>query len=186
MRDDSEPPEPTVISKTQRKREMHELQALGERLVELNKGQVEALKLPEDLHEAVNEAHAITRHEARRRHMQFIGRLMRGVDPEPIREQLRIWDGQSTSHTAFLHRVERWRDRLIEDEQATQEFSAELGARGAKVNWQALRKQAHEARLEREQKRPPKHFRELFKQIRELLEPESPAATAQDMESDDE
>ena len=77
------------VSKTRRKQEMHELQALGERLVELNNRQLQALALPEDLHEAVMDSRAITKHEARRRHLQFIGRLMRSVDAEPIREKLK-------------------------------------------------------------------------------------------------
>jgi ribosome-associated protein len=166
MQDD----QPTEISKTRRKREMHELQELGQRLVDLNKSQVAALDLPEDLREAVADAQIITKHEARRRHMQYIGRLMRSVDPEPIREKLREWDGQSSAHTALLHRVERWRDRLIEDENGAQEFARELGARGAQVNWQALRTQAREARLEREQNRPPRHYRELFRSVRALME----------------
>ena len=68
-------------SKTQRKRAMHELQALGRRLVELNSEQLAAVALPEDLREAVEQARRITRHEARRRQLQYIGRLMRAVDP---------------------------------------------------------------------------------------------------------
>ncbi len=179
MQDDDLPPSGT--SKTRRKKDMHELQALGERLVTLNREQIEALDIPEALREAVEESHSITKHEARRRHMQFIGRLMRDVDPEPIREKLREWDGQSTEHTALLHRAERWRDRIIEDERAVQEFAAELGPRGAQVNWQALRTQAKEARREREANRPPKHYRELFRDIRALLEAR-PGKTGDDTE----
>jgi ribosome-associated protein len=158
------------ISKTRRKRDMHALQELGERLAGLNRAQVESLDLPEDLRDALLEAPTLTKHEARRRHMQYIGRLMRAVDPEPLRERLRQWDGQSSAHTALLHRVERWRDRLVEDENAAQELAQELGARGAQVNWQALRTQSREARLERQQNRPPKHYRELFRLIRDAME----------------
>jgi ribosome-associated protein len=171
MQDDSQDQPPSGISKTRRKRDMHELQALGERLVELRKDQLATLDLPEKLLDAVKDAHVITRHEARRRHLQFIGRLMRDVDPEPIREKLREWDGQSSGQTALLHRAERWRDRLIEEDQAVPAFAAELGARGAQVNWQALRTQVREAKKEREENRPPRHYRELFRQVRELLEP---------------
>src|SRR5882672_11328417 len=93
-------------SKTELKRVMHELQALGERLIGLN---------PEQ-HEAVEQARRITKHEARRRQLQYIGRLMRDVDPEPIREKLRAWDGVSIEETARLHRIERWREKLLEDD----------------------------------------------------------------------
>ena len=163
--------DPDVISKTRRKREMHELQALGQRLVELNKTQLNSLVLPEELRDAVADAAIITRHEARRRHMQYIGRLMRSVDPEPIRAKIAEWDGQSGAHTALLHRAERWRDQMLENDKAIQEFALELGARSSQVNWQALRNEIREAKRERELSKPPKHYRELFKQIRALMEP---------------
>ena len=177
-----------VVSKTRRKKEMHELQALGQRLVELNKTRLSELTLSDELRQAVIDAHTIPKHEARRRHMQYIGRLMRSVDPTQIRAKMLEWDGQSGAHTAALHRAERWRDRFMEDENvapALQEFALELGARGAQVNWQALRNEVREARREREQARPPKHFRELFKQIRALMAPEEPRAGADAHAADD-
>jgi len=164
--------DPDVISKTRRKREMHELQELGQRLVELSKSQLNSLVLPEELRDAVTDAAIINRHEARRRHMQYIGRLMRNVDPEPIRAKLAEWDGQSGAHTALLHRAERWRDQFLENDKALQEFALELGARSAQVNWQALRNEVREARRERELGKPLKHYRELFRQIRALMNPD--------------
>lgn len=177
-----------VVSKTRRKREMHELQALGQRLVDLNKSQLASLSLPDPLRQAVIDAHTIPKHEARRRHMQYIGRLMRSVDPTQIRAKFQEWDGQSGAHTAALHRAERWRDRFMEDENVAptlQEFALELGARGAQVNWQALRNEVREARREREQARPPRHFRELFRQIRALMAPEEPQAATDQSAGDD-
>src|ERR1700704_6058856 len=103
-------------SKTERKRVMHELQALGERLIGLNSEQLATIALPENLHEAVEQARRITKHEARRRQLQYIGRLMRNVDPEPIREKLKVWDGVSIEETVRLHRIERWREKLLEDD----------------------------------------------------------------------
>src|SRR5258706_5459361 len=102
-------------SKTELKRVMHELQALGERLIGLNPEQLAAIALPENLYEAVEQARRITKHEARRRQLQYIGRLMRDVDPEPIREKLKVWDGVSIEETARVHRIERWREKLLED-----------------------------------------------------------------------
>src|SRR5260221_11025547 len=95
-------------SKTERKRAMHELQALGERLVGLNQEQLAAIALPENLHEAVEQARRITKHEARRRQLQYIGRLMGAVDPEPIPQKLKVWDGVSTDKTATVHRIQAW------------------------------------------------------------------------------
>src|SRR5204863_6247100 len=97
---------------------MHELQALGARLVELNSEQLVAVGLPEHLREAVEFARRTTKHEARRRQLQYIGRLMRAVDPEPIREKLKVWDGVSAEETARVHRIERWREKLLENDGA--------------------------------------------------------------------
>ena len=76
-------------SKTRRKAEMHALQDLGEAMVRLPADRLAALGLPERLFDAIREARNITRWEARRRQMQFIGRLMRDVDPLPIQERPR-------------------------------------------------------------------------------------------------
>src|SRR5258706_7534973 len=87
-------------SKTELKRVMHELQALGERLIGLNPEQLAAIALPENLYEAVEQARRITKHEARRRQLQYIGRLLRHVDPEPILEELHVSDGGSILENA--------------------------------------------------------------------------------------
>jgi ribosome-associated protein len=152
-------------SKTQRKREMHELQSLGERLVELNPEQLAAIALPEDLRDAIDAARRITRREARRRQLQYIGRLMRTVDPEPIREKLKVWHGLSAEHTAHMHRVERWRGRLMEEELAMREFAqAYVGA-----DTQRLRALVRKAREERDAGRPPHGYRELFRALRDIM-----------------
>lgn len=153
-------------SKTQRKRQMHELQALGERLVALNGQQLDAIGLPEDLRAAVGEASRITRHEARRRHMQYIGRLMREVDPEPIREKLAVWDGVSREHGAKLRLAERWRERLLEDEAALAEFVREH----PDADSQRLRSLVRAAVAERDAERAPRSYRELFRLLREILQ----------------
>ena len=159
---DEEKPKP---SKTQRKRAMHELQALGRRLVELNSEQLAAVALPEDLREAVEQARRITRHEARRRQLQYIGRLMRSVDPEAIREKLKAWDGVSTGETARLHRIERWRERLIEDDGA---LGALAGAHPG-IDTQRLRALVRNTREERNAGRPPHAYRELFRALRDII-----------------
>lgn len=158
-------------SKTRRKREMHELQALGERLVELNAEQLDAVALPERLHRAVRDAGRITRHEARRRQLQFIGRLMRDVDPEPIRERLKVWDGLSAGHRARLHLIERWRERLLEEEDAL----GELARIHAGIDAGQLRSLIRRAREERDAGRTPRLYRELFRVLREIFAADRPA-----------
>jgi ribosome-associated protein len=157
-------------SKTRRKKDMHALQSLGESLVELSALQLAQVEMPEELRDAVVEARRITGHEARRRQLQFIGRLMRDVDPAPIRARLDEWRGQSREATAQLHAVERWRDRLIADDDALTEFARAHPA----ADLQALRAAIRETRRERAAERPPKHFRELFRLLREAMQASPP------------
>ncbi len=160
MQDEEKP------SKTERKRAMHELQTLGERLVGLNPEQLAAIALPEDLQDAVEHARRITKHEARRRQLQYIGRLMRAVDPEPIREKLKVWDGVSTEETARVHRIERWREKLLEDDAVVDELvRAHPG-----IDTRHLRALARKAREERAAGSSPRTYRELFRALRDIVE----------------
>jgi ribosome-associated protein len=150
-------------SKTERKREVRALQALGERLVALSAEQLAAVPLPEALREAVLEAKRIRSREGHRRQLQYIGKLMREVDPEPIRAQFERWDGQSREATAAHHRIERWRLRLLDDDGAFTEFAREH----PQADLQRLRACVREARKERLAGAEPRHFRDLFRLIRE-------------------
>jgi len=155
------------ISKTRRKRAAHDLQSLGERLVGLSRDALASLELPEALHEAVVEAQAITRHEARRRQMQYIGRLMRDIDPSAIRERLAEREGTSAAAIARHHELERWRKRLMEEEAAFTEFAAAHPG----CDLQQLRTLVRNAHREAELGRPPRSWRELFRLLRDALEP---------------
>lgn len=152
-------------SKTQRKLAMHGLQALGERLLELNPEQLGAIALPDNLREAVQAARRITKHEARRRQLQYIGRLMRTIDPEPVRERLKAWDGVSNEETARLHRIEGWRDRLLEHDDAL----GELAAAHPGIDTQRLRALVRNAREERSAGRPARAYREVFRVLRDII-----------------
>jgi ribosome-associated protein len=156
------------VSKTKRKQQMHELQALGAALLELPPAQLDALGLDDGLAQALREAHAITSHEARRRQVQYIGRLMRELDPEPIRAALAEVAGSSAAARARHKRLEQWRARLIEDDTALTEFAREAAPGRAEL--QALRALIRNARREIEENRPPRAQRELFRLLRESLE----------------
>lgn len=152
-------------SKTQRKKEMTALQALGTRLVRLNAAQLAQLPLPDRLREAIEAAQRITAHEAHRRQLQYIGKLMRQVEPEPIERALDDLTGDSRAAVALMHHCERWRDRLLDDDAALTEL---LRAQPA-VDVQALRAMIRAARRERDGQLPPKHARELYRLLHELL-----------------
>jgi ribosome-associated protein len=156
-------------SKTQRKKSVQALQSLGERLAELNANQLAALGLPEDLREALVDARKMKSHEARRRQLQYIGRLMREVDPAPIREKLAEWDGRSREHAAREHAIARWRDRIMEGDEALTEMAAQYPG----LDMQRIRLLVRNARAEREAARPPRNYRELYRALREALASET-------------
>ena len=160
------------LSKTRRKQEMHGLQDIGEQLVALNRAQLDQLGLPESLLDAVLVAKRLNRHEAVRRQMQYIGKIMRTVDAAPIKAKLDEWNGVGREQAARLHLIERWRARLIEDEAAISELV--LAYPGADV--QHLRLLARNARKEHAANRPPKSSRALFRELRELIAGEQGAS----------
>ena len=152
-------------SKTQRKKEMHELQDLGAALVELTEEQLASIELPERLLDAVKDARRMTKFEAKRRQMQYIGKLMRDIDPAPIRARLETWRSASRAHTARLHSVERWRARLLEDKDAL----AELVREHPHADAAKLELLITNAQREREAGRAPASYRALFKLLNDIL-----------------
>ncbi|CAN7212198.1 MULTISPECIES: ribosome biogenesis factor YjgA [unclassified Variovorax] len=110
-----------AASRTDLKRESTELQALGEALLTLRAGLLDKLDLGEKLKDAIEEAKRITNFEGKRRQMQFIGKLMRGLDAatlDAVRSALDEQNRGPAQETAILHDAERWRDRLIADDDA--------------------------------------------------------------------
>ncbi len=159
------PDDDLPLSKTKRKQAMEELQALGEELVALAADQVKRIDIPDDLRSAIVEAQRMTKHdEARRRQMQYIGKLMRSVDIEPIRAALALVRGESAGETAKLHRLERLRADFLADEKAVHE----IAQRYPGVDLQHLRSLRRAALKEQEQNKPPRSYRALFQRLKEL------------------
>jgi ribosome-associated protein len=152
-------------SKSQRKRDMHALQALGVDLAALPATRLAALDLPEPLREAFTQLPRITRHEARRRHLQLIGKLMRSVDPEPLQRALDEAHGSSRTAVALLHRCEKLRDALLADDAALTTLLAEHPGADA----QRLRALIRAARREQAAGQPPRQTRELYRSLNALL-----------------
>jgi len=157
--------EPVLPSKTQRKAQMEELQTLGEELVALSVDRVRKIDIPETLRDAVREAQRMTRpDEAKRRQMQYIGKLMRNVDVEPIRAALALVRGESASETAKLHRLERLRSEFLADEKVL----GDIVSRHPSVDVQQLRALRRAALKESEQNKAPRSARALFQLLKEL------------------
>ncbi|MDD5058516.1 MAG: ribosome biogenesis factor YjgA [Sideroxydans sp.] len=164
MRDPSDPEE-LPPSKTKIKKQMLELQDLGKTLTELSKEKLRDLNLDENLLEAILEYKRMTKFGALNRQLQYIGRLMREVDPAPIQAKLDAWNGTSRQHTAWLHQVESLRDRLLEQPDALTELLAEHPEADA----QHLRTLIRNALKEKELAKPPKSYRELFQVLRDVI-----------------
>ena len=160
MQDSAVPP----VSKTKRKKEMHELQALGVALVELPESQLAAMQIADELREAVLEAKRIKSHEGKRRQLQYVGRLMREVDPAPIRAQLDALTGHSAQEAARHRRLEALREKLLANDEALTSYVAEH----AGADLQALRTLIRNARREQKEGRAPRAYRELFRLLKSL------------------
>ncbi len=150
-------------SKTRIKKQMHELRDLGKELTELGKDQIAQLDIPETLREALREMKNINKFGAQRRQIQYIGKLMREVDPAPIIARLDAWKGKSQQHVAYIHQLERWRDRLMESDDAL----TELLAAHPEADAQRLRTLIRNAH--NEMQKSPRNYREIFQVLREII-----------------
>lgn len=153
-------------SKTQLKKASHELQALGEALVELPASRIERLELPEILLTALQEYRQTRSHEGRRRQMQYIGKLMRRVDPEPIREAVAEAQLGSARETLALHKLERTRAELLDSDEALTRWLEDHPG----VNVQQMRSLIRAARKDASaspEQRQGRAYRELFQMIKQ-------------------
>lgn len=164
----------TEASKTDLKRESTELQKLGEALLTLRADLFEPLGLSEKLRDALAEARRITNFEGRRRQMQFIGKLMRLLEPEVLEQIRQALDEQhngSAQENLALHQAEQWRDRLIADEDA---FGQWMGA-FADTDSQQLRALIRQARKDAKPEKPGealrhgRAYRDIFQIVRQHL-----------------
>jgi ribosome-associated protein len=153
-------------SKSARKREAEERQELGEALIDLPDAALDALHLPESLRDAVRDARRFTSHGARLRQRQYIGKLMRKIDVEPIRRALVARQQQHRIEARRFKRVEQWRERLIrEPGVAVPELLTELPGADA----ERLHSLAAAARRDAHAGAAPRAARALFEYLRELF-----------------
>ena len=167
---------PERPSKSQKKRDAHALQALGKELVALSAEQLKRIDMPDNLRIAIAEAQRTRSHEGLRRQMQYVGKVMRGVDTGPLTEALDVIRGLSAAAVAREHMLERMRERLMADEQVLGDITAQWP--GADLT--RLRTLRRNAQREREQNKPPRAFREIFRELRQL----DNAARGEDAEHD--
>ena len=156
--------EAEIVSRTKKKQHVEELQKLGAALIALPSATLDALDLPAQLLAAVRDAQRFTSHGARRRQVQFIGKIMRKIDPEPVRTAVEAITNQSATVRARQKRLEQWRERLIADDAALTAFASEHTG----TDLQAMRTLIRNARKEIAESKPPRAQRELFRVLRDF------------------
>ncbi|QIA62361.1 ribosome-associated protein [Vibrio astriarenae] len=162
-----EPEEEIIwVSKTELKRDMEELQKLGEELVNLKPSVLEKFPLSDDLRDAIKDAQRFNK-EARRRQIQYIGKIMRNEDPEPLQAALDKVRNKHSQATAELHKLELLRDRVVEEGDSA---ISDVMAQFPSADRQRLRQLARQAAKEKKADKPAKAFREIFQVLKELNE----------------
>ena len=155
-------------SKTMLKAEADEKQALGEALLTLRADLMARLDLPTKLLDAIKDAKKITNFEGKRRQMQFIGKMMRPLDADPIRDAINEQLNGSAQLTLQLHLAEQWRDKLVADDEALQAWLTDYPATDA----QQLRALIRQTRKDFKPEKPgeaPRHgksYREIFQLVK--------------------
>lgn len=151
-------------SRTQKKKQAEALQDFGRQLCQLAPNQLATIPCPEHLLKAIQEHNKIKSHGGLRRQMQYIGKLLRSVDIEPLELAYLAICEQKSAADADFHCIERWRDRLLaEGKPAITDFIRDY----PQTNSQQLRQQVKKAQLEPVDKKAAK--RQLFQTIKEIL-----------------
>lgn len=164
-------------SKSQLKREMTALQELGEQLLKLPLSKLRDMPIPEKLFDAIELAQRIKDREGLRRQRQYIGRLMRDVDPEPLRDALSLDGAAHRAEVAAMHSAERWRARLLADNAALAEFCSGY-PQGAR-ELEKLEKLVAGARAEASAPQHGRSYRQLYRLLRDvILEASAPKRAA--------
>lgn len=153
-------------SKSLLKREMTALQKLGEELVDLTASQLSRFELPENLFNAIVAARSMHQRGARKRQLQFIGKLMRHVDEAPISLILATIKNPGKQAATELHRLEQWRERLLTEGDVA---LAELASQYPDVDRQHLRQLVRKAGTEKAAGQPPQAARLIFAYLREMI-----------------
>ena len=152
-------------SKTQKKKEAHSLQKLGEKLLHLSKEQIREIDIPEEIVDALNLVRTIRSREGLRRQVQYIGSLMRTIDSDAIQEAVDQIEQGNHKKTLEFKETEQWRDELIA---GNNEVLEEILENHSKADRQLLSQLVRNAVKEAKNNKPPKSSRTLFRYLREI------------------
>jgi len=155
-----------VISKSQIKREMTALQDLGKKLIDLKDAQLKKMPISDELMRAVLESRNITQREAIRRHLQYIGKLMRDEDGDAIQYALDEFDSSSQRFTQALHEQELWRSRMLNENDSSTAVTDYI-AQHPKTEVQHLRQLVRNALKDQKNNKNTGASKKLFQYLRE-------------------
>ena len=159
------------LSKTKQKKNAEALQEIGVQLVDLPEKELKALEIPEILKDAVLEAQSMTRHGARRRQLQYIGSLMRDLDPEPIQTAVEHISMNRAQAAHKFQQMEAWRDHLISPDTADETHTLDVFMDTfPHTDRQRLSQLIRNAANAKDAKKKTKAARGLFQYIREIME----------------
>ena len=159
--------EDIIISKSQLKREAEDAQKLGEDLFKLDTRSLSSIELPDNLRKALDDARRIKSHSALKRQLQYIGKIMRKIDLDPIRSEYEKIINHYGKDIKHLHLLENWRDRLInEGDKALEELINDV----PNVDRQRLRQLIRQSKKETKLNKPPKSAREIFQYLKTVFE----------------
>ena len=157
--------ESKFISKSQRRRDALETKSLASDLINLNAARLAQLPLEENVRDAVEEARQIRSHVARKRQLQYLAKLLRRSDTAVIRETIESFQNEARQLTARQHRVENWRDFLVESGDTALGKLLELRR---EADGQAIRQLIRNVQREATMKKPPASYRTLFRLLRDM------------------
>ena len=165
VNDDSH--EDEIISKSQRKRDANAAQKLGEDLLKLDPNELKTIELPENLSKALDDARRIKKQGGLKRQLQYIGKLMRNIELEPIHDAYQKIVNHYGKDIKELHRLEKWRDRLLTEGDSALE---DLINEAPDTDRQHLRQLIRQSKKETKLNKPPKSAREIFKYLKTLFQ----------------
>lgn len=154
-------------NKTQIKREIAVIAEIAEEMTALSESQLSNLNLPEQIYKSIREAAGMPHKAARKRLLKFITANLRKIDLEPVKEQLAKLKNQSAHAVREHHQVERWRDRLINEES---DALTELLNQHPSADRQQLRQLIRNAKKEQAEEKPPKSSRQIYRYLKTLFE----------------
>jgi len=155
------------LSRTQIKRAMEALQTLGGKLLDLKPAELALIPMSDTLKTAIDESRRIAQNEAKRRHLQYIGKVMRDEDSEAIAKALAVHDSGSDEHRRAFHQIETWRDGLISNKPETLNNIVALHEEADRQHISHLVKQAQSLNQDAKAKTASK---KLFKYLRVLAD----------------